>query len=124
MTGLVDPTNLGTLRIVAVSTGLTAVLGMLAFAFPRLGEKLSRRIEQGLSNFAQQKKLAVAVLFVSVIAIRLLVLPLLPIPAPGIHDEYSYLLLADTFAHGRLANPPHPMWVSFEAFHINWFPTY
>jgi len=124
MTGLVDPTNLGTLRIVAVSTGLTAVLGMLAFAFPRLGEKLSRRIEQGLSNFAQQKKLAVAVLFISVIAIRLLVLPLLPIPAPGIHDEYSYLLLADTFAHGRLANPPHPMWVSFEAFHINWFPTY
>src|SRR6202022_4247709 len=114
----------GTLRIVAVSTGLTAVLGMLAFAFPRLGEKLSRRIEQGLSNFAQQKKLAVAVLFISVIAIRLLVLPLLPIPAPGIHDEYSYLLLADTFAHGRLANPPHPMWVSFEAFHINWFPTY
>lgn len=46
------------------------------------------------------------------------------IPIPKIHDEYSYLLAADTFASGRLTNPTPDCPEFFEAQHILVAPTY
>jgi hypothetical protein len=102
----------------------TLILLALALLAGRPAEQIFTRLELLFSQFAKRRNLVVLSLFFAVIAIRLAVLPLLHVPVPGIHDEYSYLLMGDTFAHGRLANPPHPMWLSFETFHVNWFPTY
>ncbi|MGB7283328.1 MAG: hypothetical protein WBE13_13780 [Candidatus Acidiferrum sp.] len=103
---------------------LTLVFGLLALWKPTLAEASFRKMEESLSRLARSKKLAVCVMFLGVVAVRLAVLPLLHIPVPGIHDEFSYLLMGDTFVHGRLANPTPPMWMSFETFHENWHPTY
>src|SRR5262249_35608831 len=52
------------------------------------------------------------------------ILPIFPVPVLFIQDEFSYLLAADTFAHGRLTNPTPAMWTHFETFHVIYEPTY
>lgn len=83
-----------------------------------------RKAEGAVSRFASRPVLPIVVLFLGIIGVRLLLIPRLGIPIPGAHDEFSYLLMADTFCHGRLANPTPPLWVSFETIHVNWIPTY
>src|SRR5215467_4565296 len=100
------------------------VLLLAAALAPRLNESLFRFAEDIFSKIGGRPALGFAILFCGLIAIRISLLSILPVPSPGIHDEFSYLLMGDTFAHGRLTNPTHPMWMSFESFHVNWFPTY
>jgi len=107
-----------------IETGLIAIALFLAAISPTLGKGLLERAESRLSCLARRRTLAVLSVGVLALVLRAAVLPTEPIPEPIVHDEFGYLLAADTFSHVRLTNPTPPMWEHFETFSVLMKPTY
>jgi len=104
--------------------GLTVGAALLALLWPRLGSGFFAYFERLFAGLARRKWLALATAGLSVIVLRLAILPLLPVPLPIVPDDYGFLLSGDTLAHGRLANPTPAMWTHFESIQITMKPTY
>jgi hypothetical protein len=110
--------------VMDIEIGLTAIAFAAAFAWPRLGATWFMRIERSFGKLAHRPGLAVFTVGFAALFLRLAILPVHPIPVPFRPDDFSNLLAADTFAHGRLTNPTPTMWVHFETIHVDMKPTY
>jgi len=76
------------------------------------------------SRLARRETLCCFVMFCLTLGIRGALFPWFPVPIAAVHDEESYLLAGDTYASGRLANPPNPFWEHFDTFHVLQRPVY
>lgn len=108
-----------------ISIGIVALSGFAAALFaPRFGDGLFTTVETLALRLAEKKHVAIVAIGVSAIVLRLSLIWFVPVPVPEVADEFSYLLAGDTFSHGRLTNPAHPMWLYFDTFLEIQHPTY
>lgn len=111
------------LGLLAAETGLLVAFTILSLSILRFARVSPARPVWLNAILAKDWRSVLLVIGVVLVG-RAVLLPWIGVPQPRINDEYSYLLMGDTFAHYRLTNPTPAAWPHFETFHVNMIPTY
>jgi hypothetical protein len=82
------------------------------------------RVYRWLSRLGRHRFASLLAIALFTLGFRLALWPVLPHPQPSTYDEFGYILGADIFAHGRVAEPSHPLWKFFESVYVLARPVY
>lgn len=108
----------------AVELGALAMIVVLVALRPRWARVAHARLMVTLGRLARHPVLVCLFLGVGTAGIAAIHATLVHWPEPSIHDEFAYLLGAETFAGGELTRPTHAHWQHFETLHVLQTPTY
>ena len=103
--------------------GVFALLAIAA-SFPVLDRSFTQAIANGLEAIGRIPGAAPLLCCVTAVLLAVVLTGLTWVPVPVVHDEFAYLLTADTFGQSRVVNETHTFWRHFESQHIFHEPAY